>query len=436
MKETVTHPNPARPLKRKGKATRAAILDAAHEVFKSTGYYGSSVSEIVRRCGFSMGTFYHYFRNKEQVFLALNDEIVSRFRKRVEASPPTDLRFEDRLQRVIRVLLDHTRDNFAFHRILGESELIDGVTIAYYDAITQYYRDFFHREAQSGNIQPLDPDLLAYGLIGVCYFHSLDWGSGETPGQDTLAGNITDLVVNGISGPTPWNRPKDQDLFSVPAPAPLHRDDQAPLTKGEKTRQLILNAAEKVIGRYGINRASISEITREAGVAQGTFYIHFNSKSDLLEEFVRYINHEMRREIQRFVAGSEDRRDDERVGMLVFFRFIRQHRQIYRVVPECEMISRRVALWYYQTLAKGYVAGLKGGILRGDIRSDIQAPFAARSLMGLIHFVGLKKIIWSPNPEADIDRQFFGDLTRFVLFGLKGSGAGVDFSVDTSRRSL
>jgi hypothetical protein len=43
IQETVSHSNSARPLKIKGKATRAAILDAAHEVFKTTGYYGSSI---------------------------------------------------------------------------------------------------------------------------------------------------------------------------------------------------------------------------------------------------------------------------------------------------------------------------------------------------------------------------------------------------------
>ena len=43
--------------------------------------------------------------------------------------------------------------------------------------------------------------------------------------------------------------------------------------------------------------------------------------------------------------------------MLTFFRFLGQHREIYRVVPECEMISREVALWYYRKLAEGYVNG-------------------------------------------------------------------------------
>ncbi len=79
MPKPIRNSRTVRPLKSKGMATRAAILDAAHEVFKDTGYYGSSISEISRRCGVSMGTFYHYFKNKEQVFLELNDQIISRF---------------------------------------------------------------------------------------------------------------------------------------------------------------------------------------------------------------------------------------------------------------------------------------------------------------------------------------------------------------------
>ena len=408
-----------RPLKQKGMATRSAILDAAHEVFKDTGYYAASISEISRRCGVSMGTFYHYFKNKEHVFLELNDAVVSRFRKCAEISPPKALRFKDRLRSVIRLLLDHTRDNFAFHRILGESELIDRVTIAFYDAITQYYRDFFHRETQAGNIRSLDPDVVAYGLIGICYFSSSDWGAPHEPfSRDDLVDLITDLSFTGISGPAPWNKPAGQEIFSLPDPMPLHPENSEPLTKGEKTRQAILQAAGKVIGRHGINRAGISEITRDAGVAQGTFYVHFKSKSDLVIGFVRYINHELRKEIQRVVSMTEDRRDAERVGMLTFFKFLRQHREIYRVIPECETISREISLWYYRTLAEGYVRALKRGMERGEIR-NLPADFAARSLMGFAHFIGLKQMVWNPDPDAEIDDLLFNDMVEFILFGLK-----------------
>ena len=410
-----------RPLKSKGMATRSAILDAAHEVFKDTGYYGSSISEISRRCGISMGTFYHYFKNKEQVFLELNDKVIARFKKRAEVSPPSDLRFRDRLRSVIGLLLDHTRDNFAFHRILGESELIDRVTIAFYDSITQYYRDFFHREIQGGNIRPLDADVVAYSLIGICYFNTLDWGSPhKNPARNQILDLITDLALAGISGPVPWKKPPEWDLFLLPDPSPLHSENRDPLTRGEKTRQAILQAAGKVIGRYGINRASISEITRYAGVAQGTFYVHFKSKGDLVIGFVRYINRELRKEIQRFVSVTQDRRDAERVGMLAFFQFLRQHREIYRVVPECEMISREVALWYYRKLAEGYIKGLKRGMERGEIR-DLPVAFVARSLMGLVHFIGLKQIVWNPDPAAESNDLFFTDMVEFALFGLEPS---------------
>ena len=408
-----------RPLKAKGMATRTAILDAAHEVFKDTGYYGSSISEISRRCGISMGTFYHYFKNKEHVFLELNDEVVARFKMRAEVSPPKDLRFRDRLRSVIRLLLDHTRGNFAFHRILGESELIDRVTIAFYDAITQYYRDFFHREIQAGNMRHLDTDVVAYGLIGICYFSSSDWG----PPHESLSLNdmvdlITDFALEGISGPAPWKKYPGWNLFSLPDPIPLHPENSEPLTKGEKTRQAILRAAGKVIGRHGINRASISEITRDAGVAQGTFYVHFKSKSDLVIGFVRFINHELRKKIQRVVSMTEDRRDAERVGMLAFFEFLREHREIYRVIPECEMISREVALWYYRSLAEGYISGLERGMGRGEIR-NLPTAFVARSLMGFVHFIGLKQIVWHPDSGSEINDLFFNDMIEFALFGLR-----------------
>ena len=180
----------------KGMATRAAILDAAHDVFKSTGYYGASVSEISRRCGFSMGTFYQYFRNKEQAFQELNDLIISRFMERAQSVSMEGLSFEARLKGMIRLLFGHTRDNLAFHVILGESELIERLTIAYYESIARYCRDFLRMEAQKGNIRPLDPNMVAYGLIGICYFHSLDWQTGEDEPEEQ---KIVDLILD-----LPW----------------------------------------------------------------------------------------------------------------------------------------------------------------------------------------------------------------------------------------
>ena len=292
------------------------------------------------------------------------------------------------------------------------------MTVAYYESIARYYRNFFRLEAQAGTIRPLDPNMLAYGLIGMCYFHSLEGGpSEENYPQEKLVELLLDLVLNGISGPAPWRKSSSRDLLSIPEPIPVQNDEGPFMTKGEKTREAIFRAAEKVFGQLGFNRATIAEITREAGVAQGTFYVHFKSKIDLMEGLVRYFSHKIRLELQRVVLQTNDRRDRERVGILAFLKFIRRHREIYQVIPEAEMVSREVSLWYYNKLSQGYSEGLKKGIQKEEIR-NLPHIFLARSLMGFIHIIGLKWIIWNTSPQAELSDQFLKDIIRFILYGL------------------
>jgi hypothetical protein len=133
---------------------------------------------------------------------------------------------------------------------------------------------------------------------------------------------------------------------------------------------------------------------------------------------VKYINSMMRRELQRAVARTRDRRDVERVGILAFYDFLQRHREIYRVVPEFEMIDREVGLWYYNKVLQGYVQGLEQGIQRGEIR-NLPTVFLARSLMGFIHFIGLKWIVWNKSPRPEVPPHHLEDMIELVLFGLK-----------------
>lgn len=411
--------NSIRTLTKKGTATRASILDAAHEVFRDTGYYASSNSEITRRAGVSLATFYQYFRNKEQVFQELNDLIVERFINKTESLSLEGLDFASRLKKIITLLYEHTKNNLAFHRILGESELIDRVTLDYYEAIARFLRNFLRKEAVLGNIRSLDPNIIAYGLIGICYFNSFKWGEPkEDLNEEQVIDLMAELIMNGINGSAEWKRKADWDMLALPEPSPLHEETEDIMTKGEKTRQAILLAAEKVFGQYGINRAGIAEITREAGVAFGTFYVHFASKAELVEGYVKYVNRKMRCEIQRLAGTRADRRDVERVGIIVFFDFVLRHRAVYRIIPEFEMIDKEISLWYYKKTAQGYIDGLDRAMKKGEIR-QYPPVFLAHSLMGIIHFIGLKWVIWAANPNADLSRQAIENSIQLVIWGLK-----------------
>ena len=73
------------------------------------------------------------------------------------------------------------------------------------------------------------------------------------------------------------------------------RASQKPKTdRGERTRRKILDAAALEIGRRGFSASSISDITAAAGVGQGTFYIYFQSKEEVLREMVLQMGRDLR----------------------------------------------------------------------------------------------------------------------------------------------
>src|SRR3954469_22181997 len=63
-------------------------------------------------------------------------------------------------------------------------------------------------------------------------------------------------------------------------------------------RERILLAAERIFARHGFFAARVSEIAKEAGVADGTIYLSFKSKDDLLislfERRMTQVNAELR----------------------------------------------------------------------------------------------------------------------------------------------
>src|SRR5579862_1654653 len=62
---------------------RHTILEAARRVFAELGYGATTVRDIVRATPLASGTFYNYFKSKEEIFQAIQDESALRIRPRL-----------------------------------------------------------------------------------------------------------------------------------------------------------------------------------------------------------------------------------------------------------------------------------------------------------------------------------------------------------------
>src|SRR2546429_4819203 len=104
--------------------------------------------------------------------------------------------------------------------------------------------------------------------------------------------------------------------------------------RGEATRQRVLEAAEQVFGAKGYHGASVTEITRAAGVAQGTFYLYFRGKKEIFLDLVGSLGSRLIGLTLDAGAGLHSYAERERFGFKAFFDFIRGHRHLYRIIQE------------------------------------------------------------------------------------------------------
>lgn len=196
------------------------------------------------------------------------------------------------------------------------------------------------------------------------------------------------------------------------------RAEVAPIKKltlrGQRTRQKILEAAEVIFGERGYEGASISEITRLANVGQGTFYLYFEDKRAVFVELVKNLSRLLRHTLSQAVSNSRGRLAVERDGLKAFFDFVRQHKNLYRIVRQAEFVDPELYRWYYREMAKGYASGLAKAMQKGEIR-EVDPEGLAYCLMGIGDFLGMRWVLWE---DRDVPPEVFETAMTLIQHGL------------------
>ena len=157
--------------------------------------------------------------------------------------------------------------------------------------------------------------------------------------------------------------------------------------RGERTRRKILSAASAEIGRRGFSVTSISDITAAAGVGQGTFYIYFQSKEEVLREMVLQMGRDLRQHLSEATAGTKNRLEAEREGLRAFIEFVRGNPGLYRIIEESQFVDDAIYRRHYMDFAATYRAALEAAEGRGEIRKG-SAEVRAWALMGMAVLLG------------------------------------------------
>lgn len=95
---------------RRKSATREALIKAAQDVIATKGVYLAVIEEITERADVAKGSFYQYFRNRDELLDVLLTRRLEELRTRIEAIPPMDT-----LAACLRALIHQHLDYFLRH---------------------------------------------------------------------------------------------------------------------------------------------------------------------------------------------------------------------------------------------------------------------------------------------------------------------------------
>jgi TetR/AcrR family fatty acid metabolism transcriptional regulator len=175
----------------------------------------------------------------------------------------------------------------------------------------------------------------------------------------------------------------------------------------EGKRERILEAAIKVFAAEGFYNAKVSQIAHEAGVADGTIYLYFRSKDDLL---INLFEDRM----ERVNANLREAIDTESTAVARLKRIVKLHLQLVEenrdmaevISVELRQSSKFIREYsnpkfaeFLRTIAGAVVEGQR----TGELRTGIDPYVFARALFGALDEIALAWLVKHPGSKASIE---------------------------------
>ncbi len=215
--------------------------------------------------------------------------------------------------------------------------------------------------------------------------------------------------------------------FSKPRPEkkpsvhPLEDADGSAAKRTGDKRERILRAAVEVFARQGFYNTRVSEVAKAAGVADGTIYLYFESKDQLLlslfEDRIGKLLAYLAKEIALLDSPEEKlkRIIELQLGILDGERDLAEVVTI--IVRQSNTLLREYAAPTFIAYLDAIAAVVSEGQREGVFRSDVSPHLVARAIFGALDGIALT---WAlGKPEVGALKRSASQLSALILGGIR-----------------
>ena len=195
----------------------------------------------------------------------------------------------------------------------------------------------------------------------------------------------------------------------VSASVQLTREERA-----SRTREQLLMSAARVVGEYGYRDASIQRITADAGMAQGTFYLYFESRQALFDEVLPHFGLQMLEVVRERAHGAKGFFEVEEIGVRAVFEYLFDNPWFWRVLNEAEIEAPTAWARHHSEVTRRYTKFLHRARAEGEITAYAESELgtlaylliAARDYLYVYHLAKAERSTGIPDSVIKTYIQF------------------------------
>ena len=196
-------------------------------------------------------------------------------------------------------------------------------------------------------------------------------------------------------------------------------DGNLPKDKSEKYHH-ILKSAGTVFAEFGFHKATISQVAARAGVADGTLYLYFKNKDDILYQFISFKTEQVFQKMHAAVRNGKTA--EEKLRFLIHCHLEEfQNDKHMAIIFQSEVRYLRDIQTQIKDISKMYLDLLSDiieqGQIEGSMRQDLFVGLVKRFILGAVEGVTNTWV----TADGRYDLVSMADpLVDLYLTGLKG----------------
>ncbi len=186
------------------------------------------------------------------------------------------------------------------------------------------------------------------------------------------------------------------------AEAKLSEAASAPARSRAETRRRLVEAGTELFAERGLHASTTALIARRAGVASGTFYLHFKDKRSLFREIVFAAIAELReRQAQAVAVAAPGAEAELRSRFATLVAYAQEKRDLWRIVFGREHAAGSIGEDVLDALVPGIERRLRERQTDGEIDTRLDAAVAAQAVAAMM----VRCITWWVEDPARTSRE-------------------------------